>query len=119
VRRKPGGLVPLEETICLSAAALYRDGTERFHGYQLARFLADRRGERLPAAYGTLYRALARLEGMGLLESEWEDAEIAARDNRPRRRLYRLTGAGTAAADDLRSAHASRPVRRRTEPRTA
>ena len=73
---------------------------------------------RLLTAYGTLYRALARLEEMGLLESRWEDPEIPARENRPGRRLYSLTGKGEAvvkahahARDTKRAARANRKLR--------
>jgi PadR family transcriptional regulator len=41
-------------------------------------------------AVGTAYPALARLEKSGWLESRWDTAALGA----PRRRLYRLTGAG-------------------------
>lgn len=46
---------------------------------------------------GTLHPVLARLEGMGWLESRWEqrDAEAAAG---PARRYYRLTGIGADLA---------------------
>ena len=98
MRRKPGALVPLEQAICAGAAVLRRRGTKEFHGYELARQLADDSDRRFLTAYGTLYRALGRLENMGLLESRWEDPEIPARENRPGRRLYTLTGAGEVAA---------------------
>lgn len=49
-------------------------------------------------AHGTLYRALARLEQMGLMTSAWEDPQIAADDSRPRRRLYAITEDGLKAA---------------------
>jgi DNA-binding PadR family transcriptional regulator len=115
VRRKPGGLVPLERAICETAAGLHRSGTEEFHGYELAKRLSDIADQRLLTAYGTLYRALGRLEQMGLLESRWEDPAIPARENRPGRRLYRLTGAGEAAARDAAAADTTtaRRVRRR------
>jgi PadR family transcriptional regulator len=47
-------------------------------------------------ASGTIYPILARFEGAGWLESEWEaiDASIAGR---PPRRLYRLTAEGEKA----------------------
>jgi DNA-binding PadR family transcriptional regulator len=51
-------------------------------------------------AHGTLYRALSRLEEMGLLKSRWEDPSIPARENRPGRRLYTLTALGEAVAKD-------------------
>jgi hypothetical protein len=64
MRRKPGGLVPLEAAICITAAKLQRDATTEFHGYQIARLLGDASERRLLTAYGTLYRALGRLENM-------------------------------------------------------
>jgi PadR family transcriptional regulator, regulatory protein PadR len=102
MRRKPGALVPLEEAICAGAATLRRRGIKEFHGYELAKQLADDSERRLLTAYGTLYRALNRLESMGMLQSRREDPEIAARENRPGRRLYTLTGLGEAAAHGAR-----------------
>ncbi len=43
---------------------------------------------------GTVYPALRRLEGAGLLVARWEAAREAEAAGRPRRRLYELTGAG-------------------------
>lgn len=97
VRRKPGSLVPLEAAICRAAAELFHRDVRQFHGYQIAREIAEASDARLLTAYGTLYRALGRLEQMGLLVREWEDPQIAAGENRPRRRLYTLTDAGRAA----------------------
>jgi PadR family transcriptional regulator, regulatory protein PadR len=68
------------------------------HGYQIAKHLAEGTDRKLLTAYGTLYRALGRLEQMGLLESHWEDPQIAAAEARPGRRLYTLTRAGVATA---------------------
>lgn len=118
MRRKPGALVPLEQAICASAAALLRTGIAEFHGYELAKRLAHDADRRLLTAYGTLYRALARLEAMGMLESRREDPVIAARENRPGRRLYRLTAAGAAAARETSPVTATprRRPRRRTVP---
>ena len=116
MRRKPGGLVPLEIAICLSAADLKRAGAHEFHGYEIAKHLADVSDRRLLTAYGTLYRALARLENMGLLKSRWEDPAIPARENRPGRRLYTLTAAGDEAVKDARASamtKASKRARRR------
>lgn len=98
VRRKPGELVPLEQAICETAASLQSRGTREFHGYELAKQLGDMADKRLLTAYGTLYRALGRLEQMGLLTSRWEDPEVPARENRPGRRLYQLTALGETAA---------------------
>lgn len=117
MRRKPGALVPFEEGICVTAAALARRGITEFHGYDLARKLAGDADRRLLTAYGTLYRALGRLEAMGLLESRREDPAIAARENRPARRLYTLTAAGKAAAREARSR--ARTTFRRAQTRVA
>jgi PadR family transcriptional regulator, regulatory protein PadR len=47
---------------------------------------------------GTIHPILARLEGLGWLESRWEDASSAYKDGRPRRRYYRLTIEGVEQA---------------------
>jgi DNA-binding PadR family transcriptional regulator len=112
MRRKPNALVPLEEAICAAAAALRVAGAEEFHGYELAKQLADHADQKLLTAYGTLYRALGRLEGMGLLISRREDPEIAAREQRPGRRLYTLTAAGEAAAKAVETSVREARVRR-------
>jgi PadR family transcriptional regulator len=119
VRRKPGSLIPLEVAICAAAAALRGTGHDDFHGYEIAKTIGDASSGRLLTAYGTLYRALGRLEKMGLLTSRWEDPEIPARENRPGRRLYTLTARGDAALVDARAATetaARRRVRRRLAP---
>jgi PadR family transcriptional regulator PadR len=117
MRRKAGCLVPLEIAICRCAATLRRRGTAHFHGYEIARHLSDVADRRLLTAYGTLYRALSRLEQMGLLESRWEDPQIAAQSNRPGRRLYTLTALGeTAAAEAITETTPSRRTRRRVVP---
>lgn len=118
MRRKPGTLVPLEQAICASAAMLRRRGQGEFYGYELAKQLAEYADQRLLTAYGTLYRALARLESMGMVASRREEPEIAARENRPGRRLYTLTGAGEAVARQaIRDSQARQ--RRRTRRRMA
>ena len=117
MRRKPGALVPLELAICEAAAALRADGHDEFHGYQIAKTIGDGGNARPLTAYGTLYRALGRLEKMGLLHSRWEDPAIPARENRPGRRLYTLTAPGDAALREARTAEAA--ARRRTRRRLA
>jgi PadR family transcriptional regulator, regulatory protein PadR len=107
VRRKPGRLVPLEIAICEAAVELRERGESEFHGYELAKTLGRGAGTRLLTAHGTLYRALGRLEAMGLLDSRWEDPAIPARENRPGRRLYTLTAAGDAAVAEARLAAAA------------
>ena len=111
--------MPLEIAICSAAAALMRRGVNEFHGYEMAKTLGDAADTRLLTAYGTLYRALGRLEKMGLVESHWEDPAVPARENRPGRRLYTLTALGEAAADDAaraESAATNRRPRRRLAP---
>jgi FAD/FMN-containing dehydrogenase len=45
-----------------------------------------------------LYPVMARLEGMGWLESSWEDPDLSICDGRPRRRYYQLTKDGAEQA---------------------
>ena len=111
MRRKPNALVPIEEAICRAAMSLRGEGIEEFHGYELAKQLAEAEDRKLLTAYGTLYRALGRLEAMGMLQSRREDPEIAAQANRPGRRLYTLTGLGEKAAREA-AAVPERRVRR-------
>ena len=113
MRRKPGRLLPIELAICAAALELRARGDGSFHGYELARTLRRASDARLLTAYGTLYRALARLEDMGLLESRWEDPAIPARENRPGRRLYSLTPAGEAALDEAHRQEALSSQKRR------
>jgi PadR family transcriptional regulator, regulatory protein PadR len=44
---------------------------------------------------GTVYPILRRLEDAGLLRSRWEAAQTARDEQRPPRRYYQLTGAGS------------------------
>jgi len=113
VRRKHGSLVPLETAICAAAAALRRRGVNEFHGYELAKQLTDISDSRLLTAYGTLYRALGRLEAMGLLESRREDPAIAAKENRPGRRLYTLTALAESVVRESSPSRRRVPIRRR------
>ena len=90
-RRKPGTLLPLETEIL--TAALSTRGS--FHGFGLAQTMREQSGSRSLTAHGTLYKALGRLEELGLLTSRWEDPAVA--EGRPRRRLYDVTGEGAHA----------------------
>jgi PadR family transcriptional regulator PadR len=100
MRRKEGALVPLELSILEAAIDLARRGTPEAHGFLLARELRDRQGARRLTAYGTLYKALERLEQRGYLASRWEDPMVAAAEGRPRRRFYHVTVVGETAARD-------------------
>ncbi|MEV6494703.1 helix-turn-helix transcriptional regulator [Actinoplanes sp. NPDC051633] len=97
--RKPGTLLPIEAEILTTALSLHRAGQETFHGFGLAQAMREQRASRSLTAHGTLYKALGRLEELGLLASSWEDP---ATEGRPRRRLYGLTGRGIHAADGAR-----------------
>jgi DNA-binding PadR family transcriptional regulator len=55
--------------------------------------IMDRTG--LPS--GTVYPTLRRLENRGYLRARWEAESAARSEGRPRRRYYRLSGAGEAA----------------------
>jgi PadR family transcriptional regulator len=70
------------------------------HGYLLARLVQDLRHARRLTAYGTLYKALTRLEHQSYLASRWEDPLAAAAEGRPRRRFYRLTLEGEGALSE-------------------
>ena len=121
MRRKAGALLPIEIGILEAGIRLRMDGVAHFYGFLIAREIKERQDARLLTAHGTLYKALDRLQRLGLLESEWEDPLVAAQANRPRRRLYWVTAAGEAALASARV-----PVRRdatqrrpQTEPLTS
>ena len=97
MRRKPGILIPLEVSILEAGIDMRRLGVGEFHGFLVAKDIKEREDARLLTAHGTLYKALDRMEKAGLLLSRWEDPLIAARENRPRRRLYQVTVAGERA----------------------
>jgi PadR family transcriptional regulator len=97
MRRKEGALVPLEVSILEAALELRRGGVTEAHGFLLAKAMRDDHHARRLTAYGTMYKALERLERAGHLESRWEDPLIGAREGRPRRRLYRVTLVGEGA----------------------
>lgn len=59
--------------------------------------MRDRSVAKLLIEYGTLYKALGRLNKAGYLESAWEDPQIAADEGRPCRRFYSVTLAGQNA----------------------
>ena len=99
-RRRPGTLLPLEQSILVAGITAGRGGKPEFHGFALASAIQEQEAARRLTAHGTLYRALARMEQAGLLSSRWEDADLAVAEGRPRRRLYRVTGLGEAALAD-------------------
>ena len=107
MRRRPGHLLPIELTILEAGIRLRMEGLAQFYGFLIAKEIKERQEARLLTAHGTLYKALDRLQRLGLLENEWEDPLVAAQANRPRRRLYWVTAAGEAALVNARA-----PVRR-------
>ena len=114
-RRKPGTLLPLEREILDAALSAQRSGQASFHGFALAQTMREVRGSRALTGHGTLYKALGRLEELGLLTSRWEDP--AAAEGRPRRRQYELTGHGARVAREAAGADADRAAGHR--PRVA
>ena len=94
MRRRPGVLLPIEISILETAVSALTSADGWLHGYALAKQMADARNSGRLTAHGTLYKALGRLADSGMLESAWEDAELALAEGRPRRRLYRITGLG-------------------------
>ena len=63
------------------------------NGYQYGFDIMDITG--LPS--GTVYPALRRLEETGFVDSKWEKAAIAQREQRPPRKYYELTPDGKDA----------------------
>ncbi len=77
------------------------------HGYAIIKRAAELSGGRVRLATGTLYTALDRLTGAGLVEQVGEEV-VSGRT----RRSYALTGAGASAvrAEAIRMAEAARVV---------
>ena len=67
------------------------------NGYQYGFDIMDITG--LPS--GTVYPALRRLENTGLIDSKWEKAGIAQREQRPPRKYYELTPDGDEALAEV------------------
>jgi DNA-binding PadR family transcriptional regulator len=101
MRGRPSGLLPIEQAILETGIALRLEGASSFHGFRVSARIREQTGSTLFITHGALYKALDRLEKRGLLTSNWEDAEIALAEGRPRRRLYRITPAGEAALTEL------------------
>jgi DNA-binding PadR family transcriptional regulator len=96
----------LEVSILETGVEFVRRGVPEAHGFLFAREMRDRQGARRLTAYGTLYKALDRLERRGYLVSRWEDPMVAAAEGRPRRRFYRVTAAGERTLEDLHAKEA-------------
>ena len=107
-RRKAGTLLPLEIEILEVALSMLQAGRPTFHGFGVAQTMRAERSGRSLTAHGTLYKALGRLEELGLLTSDWEQGDAV--EGRPRRRMYRLTGTGVRAAEDARAQVSGAPT---------
>lgn len=116
MRRKSGQLIPIEQSILVAAVRLRGQGIEEFHGFGIAKEIRDREGARLLTGHGTLYRALGRLEEQGFLIGRWEDPLVAAEENRPRRKLYKFTGAEVPLLGDSSTRPARLQLLRETAP---
>jgi transcriptional regulator len=79
----------------LLVLAVLADGP--LHGYAVIEHLRDRSGDAFDLPEGTVYPVLHRLDGAGLLASNWSEATGR------RRRTYRLTDDGRAALVQERS----------------
>jgi len=66
-------------------------GGEPMHGWGITQCIRERSQGLLDVNQGSLYPALQRLEGKGLVVSEWGTTE-----NNRRARYYRLTDSGRA-----------------------
>jgi PadR family transcriptional regulator PadR len=100
MRRKQGTLLPIELDILDVCQSRSLSGNPECHGFLIASLVKGKQNARLLTAYGTLYRALSRLEKAGFLTSQWEDISSLAGGSRPRRRLYRITEAGSKTLAD-------------------
>ena len=66
------------DALLQAAVDMAKAGEEQFYGFELAKQLLESDGSRKLTAHGTLYKALGRMENAGLLESVWEDPDLAA-----------------------------------------
>lgn len=90
----------LTETQADALAAILESESEVTHGYEIA--------ERCDRAPGSVYRALARLLELGLVEQHVEAVGIAEQEGRPARKLYSLTPAGESELAQWRAARLDR-----------
>lgn len=74
-------------------------GKVKAHGHAIGKELEQRRGN--PVSVGTLYKGLHSLERQGYVHSKWEE-QLNADYGRPRRRFYRINGAGERALTEYR-----------------
>lgn len=114
VRRKQGALLPIEAAILAAGLDLRRKGSAEFYGFAIAKRMEEIGAAHQLTAHGTLYKALGRLKAAGLLESRWEEADLALAEGRPRRRLYTVTGVGERTLATIVAEREHRVMRPRT-----
>jgi PadR family transcriptional regulator, regulatory protein PadR len=85
--KRPGPRMTIPVQLVLRA--LLAEPTREMYGLQVCAAAG------LPS--GTIHPILARLEGLGWLESRWEDV-VPREEGRPRRRYYKLTQDGAERA---------------------
>lgn len=85
--KRPGPRMTIPTQLVLRA--LLAEPTREMYGLQI--------GEQAGLPSGTIHPILARLQGLGWLESQWEDA-VPQEEGRPRRRYYKLTEDGAERA---------------------
>lgn len=88
MRRKGNELTSFELRLLDAAHRLRDAGHDEFYGFLVSKDMADHRSPRI-VGFGTLYRALHRLEARGYLTSRWEELPTG-QEHRPRRRYYHL-----------------------------
>jgi DNA-binding PadR family transcriptional regulator len=90
----PSFLLPLSEAVFQILLAL---ADRERHGYGIIQEVDERTGGRVLLGPGTLYGAIKRLRGQGLIE-EADTAPEPEGDEDERRRYYRLTPLGREVA---------------------
>lgn len=83
----PGPRMTLQTQLVLRA--LLENPTRELYGLEISQAAG--------LATGTIHPILARLEGIGWIDSRWEDIDPAV-EGRPRRRYYQLNPAGAEHA---------------------
>lgn len=97
------GLSKAQMEILDAAMRLRSQGVEKWTGFEVAIEIQRIKESRLLMARGSLYTALWDLEKRRMLSGLWEQGVVVADEGRPRRKLYRLTHVGIAAATALRA----------------
>jgi PadR family transcriptional regulator PadR len=109
VDRRSGPRMTLPTQLVLRA--MLEEPTREMYGLEICS------AAKLPS--GTIHPILARLEGLGWLESHWEDVDPRT-EGRPRRRYYRLSRDGVALAQAaLAKAYSSGAALAQLRPRLA